>query len=43
MRLPDCYGFNAYSLNMQAVPHIKLFAERIFVNAQQLFGEVVEK
>ena len=33
MCLPDCYGFNAYSLNMQAVPQIKLFAERISVYA----------
>ena len=34
MRLPDFYGFTAYSLNLQAVPQIKSFAERILVYAQ---------
>ena len=43
MRLPDCYGFTAYSLNLQAVRQIKSFAERIFIYAQQLLCEVVEK
>ena len=33
MRLPDCYGFTAYSLYLQAVPQMKSFAKRISVYA----------
>ena len=43
MLLFACYGFNSDSFNLQAVPQIKSFAERIFVYTQQLLCKVVEK